>query len=48
VLAQTARRYERLDPAGRRQRLYALLARRGFDADTIRQALEMPIDDRDT
>ena len=42
VIGQTARRYARLDPAARRQRLYALLARRGFDADTIRQALEMP------
>lgn len=39
VVAQAARRYAALDPRARRQRLYALLARRGFDGDTIEQAL---------
>jgi regulatory protein len=39
VVAQAARRYAGLDPRARRQRLYALLARRGFDGDTIEQAL---------
>ncbi len=41
TLAQAVRRYARLDERTRRQRLYALLARRGFDGDTIRRALEM-------
>jgi len=39
VLEQVGRRYDRLDPRIRRRRLYALLARRGFDGDTIEQAL---------
>ncbi len=39
VVAQAARRYAGLDERVRRQRLYALLARRGFDSDTIAQAL---------
>ena len=39
VIAQAARRYARLDPETRRRRLYALLARRGFDADAIEAAL---------
>lgn len=39
VAEQAERRYARLDPRIRRQRLYALLARRGFDGDTIAQAL---------
>ncbi len=39
ALEQAVRRYDRLDPRTRRQRLYALLARRGFDSDTIEQAL---------
>ncbi len=39
VIAQAARRYARLDPRTRRQRLYALLARRGFDGDVIAAAL---------
>ena len=42
VIAQSERRYARLDPRVRRQRLYALLARRGFDSDVIRRALEVP------
>jgi regulatory protein len=40
VVAQAERRYAGLEPRVRRQRLYALLARRGFDPDTIAQALE--------
>jgi regulatory protein len=40
AIAQAARRYARLDPRVRRQRLYALLARRGFDCDVIARALE--------
>ena len=39
VAEQAERRYARLDPRIRRQRLYALLARRGFDGDVIQQAL---------
>jgi regulatory protein len=39
VAEQAARRYARLDPRVRRQRLYALLVRRGFDSETIEQAL---------
>ncbi|HYM82183.1 MAG TPA: regulatory protein RecX [Candidatus Limnocylindria bacterium] len=39
VVAQAARRYAKLAPRMRRQRLYALLARRGFDGDTIEAAL---------
>jgi regulatory protein len=39
VIAQAARRYAKLDPRVRRQRLYALLMRRGFDGDTIEAAL---------
>jgi regulatory protein len=39
VAAQAERRYAALDPRARRQRLYALLARRGFDGDVIEQAL---------
>jgi regulatory protein len=38
VIAQSARRLERLDPRVRRQRTWALLARRGFDPDVIEQA----------
>ena len=41
VIAQAARRYARLDPRTRRQRLYALLVRRGFDGDTIETALRV-------
>lgn len=39
VLALAERRYRALDPQVRRQRLYALLARRGFGRDVIRAAL---------
>lgn len=39
VLQQTARRYASLDPRTKRQRLWALLARRGFDGDVIAQAM---------
>jgi len=39
VAVQAERRYAALDPRVRRQRLYALLARRGFDGDVIQQAL---------
>jgi regulatory protein len=39
VVAQAARRYAGLEPRVRRQRLYALLARRGFNGDVIEQAL---------
>lgn len=40
VVAQVARRYAALEPRVRRQRLWALLARRGFDGDVIEQALK--------
>ena len=39
VATQAERRYAALDHRVRRQRLYALLARRGFDGDVIEQAL---------
>jgi regulatory protein len=39
VVAQAERRYRALEPRVRRQRLWALLARRGFDGDTIESAL---------
>ena len=42
VIEQAARRYAKLDPRIRRQRLYALLQRRGFDGDVIRWALALP------
>ena len=42
VIGQSARRLERLDPRVRRQRLWALLARRGFDSDVIEQAMREP------
>ena len=42
VIAQSARRYAALDPRTRRQRLWALLMRRGFDSDTIERALREP------
>ena len=42
VIAQAERRSRGLDPRLRRQRLYALLARRGFDGDVIRRALDLP------
>jgi regulatory protein len=42
VLAQAERRMRALEPRVRRQRLYALLARRGFDGDVIRRALDLP------
>ena len=47
VVAQAARRYAALDPRVRRQRLYALLVRRGFDGDTIEQALREPTEATD-
>ena len=39
VVALAARRYRGLEPRIRRQRLYALLSRRGFDRDAIEAAL---------
>jgi regulatory protein len=39
VVALAARRYRGLEPRLRRQRLYALLVRRGFDRDAIEAAL---------
>ncbi len=45
LLAQAARRYDKLEPRVRSQRLYALLARRGFDGDVIRRALALRDDE---
>lgn len=49
VAAQAERRYQALDPRVRKRRLWALLARRGFDGDVIARALgpvaEMAADD---
>jgi regulatory protein len=47
VVAQAARRYAALEPRARRQRLYALLVRRGFDGDTIEQALREDLESGD-
>ena len=41
LVAQARRRYAKLEPQAQRQRLYALLARRGYDSDVIRRALEL-------
>ena len=41
LVAQARRRYAGLEPRVQRQRLYALLARHGYDSDTIRRALEL-------
>jgi regulatory protein len=45
VLDQVAARYARLEPRVRRQRLYALLVRRGFDSDVIERVLRGDPDD---
>lgn len=39
LLRRRLRSMQRLDPAARRRRLYGLLARRGYDIDTISNAL---------
>ncbi len=39
VIDQAARRTAALEPRVRRRRLWSLLARRGFDGDTIERAL---------
>src|SRR5262249_46711706 len=41
LAARARKRYAKLEPRVVRQRLYALLARPGFDGDTIRRALGM-------
>jgi regulatory protein len=41
LVEHARRRTARLDPRVERQRLYALLARHGYDSDTIRRALEL-------
>jgi regulatory protein len=45
LIAQAARRYAKLEPRARQQRLYALLARRGYDGDVIRRALSLRDDE---
>lgn len=45
VIQQAQRRYASLEPRVRQQRLYGLLARRGFDGDTIRRALAVRDDE---
>jgi regulatory protein len=42
LIVAAARRYASLEPRVRQQRLYALLARRGYDGDVIRRALAIP------
>ena len=42
AIAQSARRYANLQPHVRRQKLWALLSRRGFDGDVIDRALREP------
>jgi regulatory protein len=41
LIAQARRRMTGLDPQVARKRIYALLARRGYDGDTIRKVLEL-------
>jgi len=41
LVAQARKRYAKLEPHAQRQRLYALLARRGYDGGVIRRALEI-------
>jgi regulatory protein len=41
AIEQAARRYAKLEPRVRRQRLWALLSRRGFDGETIEAALRV-------
>lgn len=41
LVEQARRRFAKLEPREQRQKLYALLARRGYDGDTIRHALEL-------
>src|SRR5262249_37486862 len=47
LAARGGGRYAKLEPRAARQRLYALLARHGYDSDTIRRALDLraPIGD---
>jgi regulatory protein len=42
LIAVAMRRYATLEPRVRQQRLYALLARRGYDGELIRRALAIP------
>ena len=43
MIEQSARRYAKLEPYARKQKLWALLSRRGFDGETINAALrEIP------
>jgi regulatory protein len=41
AIEQAARRYVKLEPRVRRQRLWGMLARKGFDGETIEAALRM-------
>lgn len=45
LVRQARRRMAALDPAKQRQRLYALLARRGYDGDLIRRVLAIRDDE---
>lgn len=45
LVQQARRRMSALEPAKQRQRLYALLARRGYDGDTIRRVLAIRDDE---
>ncbi len=45
LVRQVSARYAKLEPRVRSQRLYALLARRGFDGDTIRRVLSIRDDE---
>lgn len=47
LIEQARHRYARDVPRKRQQKLYALLARRGFSGDVIRRALLIPIVDSD-
>ncbi|UCG42736.1 MAG: RecX family transcriptional regulator, partial [candidate division WOR-3 bacterium] len=45
VISKYQSRYAKLGPAVRRRRLYALLSRRGFPYEVIKQALNLSEDD---
>ena len=45
LIEQARRRYAKDDPRKQQQKLYALLARRGFDGETIRRALALRDDE---
>ena len=39
ILAKQAKKYQKLEPQKAKQRMYAMLARRGFSGEVIRRAM---------